>query len=70
MVLADTNMREVMNMLTENEIRDVINNKLNSISDPVKIIFSNTICLDCGEEGDVRWKIHYVSILQFTKTLG
>ena len=54
MVLADTNMREVMNMLTENEIRDVINNKLNNISNPVKIIFSNTICLDCGEEGDVR----------------
>ena len=25
------------------------------MSGPVRIIFSDSICLDCGEEGDVRW---------------
>ena len=28
MILADSKMREVMNVLTENEIRDVIRNKV------------------------------------------
>ena len=32
MILADSNMREVMNVLTENEIRDVIRNKVDLAS--------------------------------------
>ena len=54
MIVADNKVREVMNMLTELEIRDVINNKLNSITEPIKIIFSDSVCIDCGEEGDIR----------------
>lgn len=32
MILGDSNMREVMNVLTENEIRDVIRNKVDLAS--------------------------------------
>ena len=28
--------------------------QVNSVTGPVRIIFSDSICLDCGEEGDVR----------------
>ena len=40
--------------MTEAEIRDIINNKLNNITSPIKIIFSDSVCLDCGEQGDIR----------------
>ena len=32
MILADSKVREVMNVLTENEIRDVIRNKVETLS--------------------------------------
>ena len=54
MILIDSNVREVMNVLTELEIRDIIRNKVDNVSNPVRIIFSDSVCLDCGEEGDVR----------------
>ena len=54
MILSDRNVREIMNMMTEAEIRDIINNKLNNIKSPIKIIFSDSVCLDCGEQGDIR----------------
>ena len=41
-------------MFKDLEIRDVIKNKIDSVAGPVQIIFSDSICLDCGEEGDVR----------------
>ena len=41
-------------LYTDLEIRDVIKNKIDNVSGPVQIIFSDSICLDCGEEGDVR----------------
>lgn len=50
----NSEVREVMNVLTESEIRDIISDRINSIPRPVKIIFSDSVCIDCGEEGDVR----------------
>ena len=53
-IMNNPDVREVMNVLTESEIRDIIYDKINSIARPVKIIFSDSVCIDCGEEGDVR----------------
>ena len=77
--LDDINIMEVMNVMTELEIRDVIRSKVEGATSyidistlsthylhylqvdqvaggpgPVRIIFSDSVCLDCGEEGDVR----------------
>ena len=41
-------------LTAELEIRDVIRNKVDNVSGPVQIIFTDSVCLDCGEEGDVR----------------
>ena len=54
LIREDVRVREVMNVLTESEIRDIIYDRINSIPEPVKIIFSDSVCIDCGEEGDVR----------------
>ena len=53
-ILSDSSVREVMNVMTEVEIRDILNNKIRHIQSPVRIIFSDSVCEDCGEEGDPR----------------
>ena len=53
-ILTDPAVREVMNVLTEAEIRDLVNNKINNIESTVRIIFRDSVCVDCGEEGDPR----------------
>ena len=53
-ILSDPSVREVMNVMTDIEIRDILNNKIRSIQAPVRIIFSDSVCSDCGEEGDPR----------------
>jgi len=47
-------LREVMNVLSDGEIRDVLWSKLAMIPGPVQVIFSDSVCQDCGEKGDAR----------------
>ena len=54
MILSNSAVKEVFNVMTEAEIRDVVNNKINNIECPVRILFSDSVCVDCGEEGDPR----------------
>ena len=53
-ILSDSSVREVMNVMTDVEIRDILNNKIRNIQAPVRIIFRESVCSDCGEEGDPR----------------
>ena len=53
-LLQHDDIREVMNVLTEAEVRDIPESKMNNVGEPVQIIFRNSVCEDCGEEGDVR----------------
>jgi len=46
--------REVMNVLTDTEIRDMLWSKLAAIPGTVKVIFSDRECRACGEKGDPR----------------
>ena len=53
-ILSTPSVKEVFNVMTEAEIRDIINNKMRNMESPVRIIFSDSVCVDCGEEGDPR----------------
>ena len=62
-----------MNVLTELEIRDIIRNKVNNVSGPIRIIFSDSVCLDCGEEGDVRqmfYNVFFILLLNVSRLMG
>ena len=44
---------QVMNVLTDSEIRDILWAKLTAIPGTVQIIFSNSQCCNCGEKVSV-----------------
>ncbi|XP_023333830.1 uncharacterized protein LOC111705491 isoform X2 [Eurytemora carolleeae] len=46
--------RELLNVLTDDEIRDILQLKIASIAKPVQIIFLDSVCVECGQQGDVR----------------
>ena len=47
-------MRKDMNVLDDNEVKDLILEKIDQISNDVQIIFKQFLCKACGVEGDHR----------------
>ena len=50
----DPKMRETWNVKTNEEVREEFRNIFEDIGEPVKIVFNDKRCLDCGAIGDPR----------------
>ncbi|CAB4065683.1 unnamed protein product [Lepeophtheirus salmonis] len=51
--------REVFNIKTNEEVRAIIDEKLEDIRDPIQVVFHNSKCADCTEVGDIRLMSSY-----------
>lgn len=50
----DPKMRDTWNVKTDDEIRETFKYMLDGVGDPIKIVFNDKRCLDCGAIGDPR----------------
>ena len=57
--LQDANTRKIFNVKTNEEIRELLGEKVNEIGKPIKVIFQNKKCIDCDQVGDERLMSSY-----------
>ena len=50
----DASAREAFNVLTDEEVRESINDAIENIGQNIKVIFRSKKCQDCGQIGDER----------------
>ena len=50
----DASAREAFNVLTDDEVRQSINDAIDNIDQTIQVIFRTKKCQDCGQVGDER----------------
>ena len=50
----DASAREAFNVLTDEEVKESINDAIENIGQNIKVIFRSKKCQDCGQIGDER----------------
>ncbi len=64
----DEDVRAAFNVLTREEIRKLLSEKIGNIEKPFQVVFHDSYCTDCAEIGDVRLMVRTV-LLPFSSVV-
>ena len=58
----DEDVRSAFNVLSRDEIRKLLSEKISEIEKPFQVVFHDSYCVDCAEIGDVRLMVSFFYI--------